>query len=100
MPCELGRSLRPVWADERGPATAGAGAGTVAGPGIRGLASLFPVWLGEGYVLVDRLEEAMQLGQRALEVTCTQKQQGSQAYAQRLLGDIAAHRSPPRVEEA
>ena len=34
-------------------------------PGIRGLASLFPVWLGEGYVLMDRLEEARQLGQQA-----------------------------------
>jgi predicted ATPase/class 3 adenylate cyclase len=67
---------------------------------IRSLASLFPVWLGEGYVLAGRLEEAMQLGQQALEVTRAQKQQGSQAYALRLLGDIAARRTPPAVEEA
>ena len=69
-------------------------------PGIGGLALLLPVWLGEGYVLAGRLEEAMQLGQQALEVTRAQKQQGYQAYALRLLGDIAAHRTPPEVEEA
>jgi tetratricopeptide (TPR) repeat protein len=63
------------------------------------VASLFPVWLGEGYVLAGRLAEAMQLGQQALEVTRTQKQQGYQAYALRLLGDVAAHRTPPEVEE-
>jgi tetratricopeptide (TPR) repeat protein len=69
-------------------------------PGISSVASLFPVWLGEGYVLAGRLEEALQLGQQALEVTRIQKQQGYQAYALRLLGDIAAHRTPPAVEEA
>ena len=62
--------------------------------------SLLPVWLGEGYVLAGRLEAAMQLGQQALEATRTQKQQAYQAYALRLLGDIAAHRTPPAVEEA
>jgi predicted ATPase len=64
------------------------------------VASLFPVWLGEGYVLAGRLEEAMQLGQQALELTRTQKQQGYQAYALRLLGDIAAQPTPPQVEAA
>jgi hypothetical protein len=42
----------------------------------------------------------MQLGQQALEVTRTQKQQGYQAYALRLLGEIAARREPPEVELA
>jgi tetratricopeptide (TPR) repeat protein len=68
--------------------------------GIWALQPLFPVWLGEGYVLAGRLEEAMQLGQRALEVTRTQKRQSYQAYALRLLGDIAAQRTPPEIEEA
>jgi predicted ATPase/DNA-binding winged helix-turn-helix (wHTH) protein len=68
--------------------------------GIWGQSALLPVWLGEGYVLAGRLEEAMQLGKQALEVTRTQKQQGYQAYALRLLGDIAAHHTPPAVEEA
>jgi predicted ATPase/DNA-binding winged helix-turn-helix (wHTH) protein len=69
-------------------------------PGIWGLAPLLPIWRGEGYVLAGRLEEAMQLGQQALEVTRAQKQQGYQAYAMRLLGDIAAHRTSLEVEEA
>jgi predicted ATPase/DNA-binding winged helix-turn-helix (wHTH) protein len=69
-------------------------------PGRGGLALLLPVWMGEGYVLAGRLEEAMQLGQQALEVTRTQKQPAYQAYALRLLGDIAARRTPPAVEEA
>ena len=62
--------------------------------------SLLPVWLGEGYVLAGRVEAARQLGQQALEDTRTQKQRGYEAYALRLLGDIAAHRTPPAVEEA
>jgi tetratricopeptide (TPR) repeat protein len=69
-------------------------------PGLWSSSSLLPVWLGEGYVLAGRVEEAMQLGQQALEATRTQKQQGYQAYALRLLGDVAAHRTPPQVEEA
>jgi tetratricopeptide (TPR) repeat protein len=69
-------------------------------PGRGGLALLLPVWMGEGYVLAGRLEEAMQLGQQALELTRAKKQQGYQAYALRLLGDIAAHRTPPAVNEA
>jgi predicted ATPase len=69
-------------------------------PHTGGLQPLFPVWLGEGYVLAGRLEEAMRLGQQALKVTRTHKQQGYQAYALRLLGDIAARRTPPQVEVA
>jgi hypothetical protein len=42
----------------------------------------------------------MQLGQRSLEVTRTQKQRGYQAYALRLLGGVAAHRTPPEVGAA
>jgi predicted ATPase len=66
----------------------------------RSMSSLFPIWLGEGYVLADRLEEAVQLGQLALEVTRTQKQRGYQAYALRLLGDIATHHDPPEINQA
>ena len=65
-----------------------------------GQAPRLRVWLGEGYVLAGRLEEAMQLGQQALQMTRTQKQQGYQAYALRLLGDVASHRTPPAVEAA
>jgi predicted ATPase len=68
--------------------------------GMWGIAALFPVWLGEGYVLAGRLEEARQLGQQALEITRAQKRQGYQAYALRLLGNIAAQRTPPEAAEA
>jgi hypothetical protein len=51
-------------------------------------------------MLAGCLEEAAQLGQQALEVTRTQKQRGYQAYALRLLGENAAQRTPPEVEEA
>jgi tetratricopeptide (TPR) repeat protein len=42
----------------------------------------------------------MQLGQQALEFIRAQKRRGYQAYALRLLGDIAAQRTPPEVKEA
>jgi tetratricopeptide (TPR) repeat protein len=61
---------------------------------------LYAVWLGEGYVLAGRLEEAKQLGQRALEAARDQKQQGYQADALRLLGEIATRREPPESAPA
>jgi len=67
------------------------------------LTTLYPpyaVRLGEGYVLAGRVAEAMPLGQRAFEVARAHKLLGHQAYALRLLGDIAAHREPPEAEEA
>jgi class 3 adenylate cyclase/tetratricopeptide (TPR) repeat protein len=62
--------------------------------------ALYAVWLGEGYVLADRVAEARQLGQGALEASRTRKQQGHQAYALRLLGEIAGRGTPPDVEMA
>jgi tetratricopeptide (TPR) repeat protein len=55
------------------------------------------VWLGEAYVLAGRVAEAIPLGQRALEVARAHKQQGWQAYAFRLLGEIAMHNDPRDV---
>ena len=46
-------------------------------------------------IKVLRQDLAMSLGQQALEVARTWKQQGNQAYALRLLGEIAAQREPP-----
>jgi len=59
--------------------------------------SHYAVWLGEGYVLAGRVAEARQLGQQALEAARAQKQQGWQAYALRLLGDIASTGATPEV---
>ena len=41
-----------------------------------------------------------QLAQRGLEFCRTYAQQGDQAWALRLLGEIAAHRHPPEAEQA
>ena len=51
--------------------------------------------LGETHVLAGRLEEAHALAERALAFTRAHQERGHQAYALRLLGDIAARREPP-----
>ena len=56
--------------------------------------------LGEAHLHAGRIEEAHTLAARALEYFRTHQERGREAYALRLLGDIAAHRDPPQVEEA
>jgi tetratricopeptide (TPR) repeat protein len=56
--------------------------------------------LGEAHLRAGRLEEARTLAARALEHARTYQERGHEAYALRLLGDIATHRDPPEVEEA
>ena len=56
--------------------------------------------LGEAHLLAGHLEEAQALAERALALTRAHQERGNQAYALRLLGDIAAHRAPPDVNEA
>jgi class 3 adenylate cyclase/tetratricopeptide (TPR) repeat protein len=56
--------------------------------------------LGEAQLRAGRLEAARTLAVRALEQARTHQERGHEAYALRLLGDIAAHRNPPQVEEA
>jgi tetratricopeptide (TPR) repeat protein len=51
--------------------------------------------LGEAQMLAGRLEEAHALAERALALARTHQEQGYQAYALRLLGDIAARHEPP-----
>ena len=62
--------------------------------------SLCLVWLSEAYLLAGRRDDATQLAQRAFELSCERKERGNQAYALRLLGEIASHRDPPDVEQA
>jgi tetratricopeptide (TPR) repeat protein len=50
--------------------------------------------LGEAQLRAGRLEEAHALAERALTLTCARHEQGHQAYALRLLGDIAALGEP------
>jgi class 3 adenylate cyclase/tetratricopeptide (TPR) repeat protein len=53
--------------------------------------------LGEAHLLAGRLEEAQVLAERALALALTHQERGNEAYALRLLGDIATrHESPAR----
>ena len=56
--------------------------------------------LGEAQMLAGRLEEAHALAERALALAREHQERGNQAYALRLLGDIAARREPPDIEQA
>jgi len=56
--------------------------------------------LGEAQLLAGRLEEAQALADRALALAREHQERGHQAYALRLLGDIAARRNPPEGEPA
>jgi tetratricopeptide (TPR) repeat protein len=58
------------------------------------------VWLSEAYLLAGRLDEAYTQAQRALEIARAHQERGHEAYALRLLGEVAAHRTPPEVEQA
>ena len=56
--------------------------------------------LGEAQLLAGHLEEAYALTERALALTRTHQERGYEAYALRLLGDIAARREPPDSQQA
>src|SRR5262249_10640609 len=64
------------------------------------LQALCGLSLGEAQVLAGRLDEAYALAERALALTRAHQQRGTQAYALRLLGKIAAHRAPLDVDRA
>jgi tetratricopeptide (TPR) repeat protein len=56
--------------------------------------------LGEAQLLAHRLEEAYASAEQALTLARTHQERGHQAYALRLLGDIAAHRDPLEADRA
>jgi tetratricopeptide (TPR) repeat protein len=56
--------------------------------------------LGEAQLLTGRLEEAHALAEHMLALARERQERGYQAYALRLLGDIAARRKPPEYEQA
>jgi class 3 adenylate cyclase/tetratricopeptide (TPR) repeat protein len=62
-----------------------------------------PAWLGflgHAYLLVGRSADAMRVAERALDWSRERKQRGLVAYSLRLLGEIAAQRDAPELEEA
>src|SRR5262249_34879394 len=65
-----------------------------------GFQALCSLTLGEAQLLAGRLEEAQALAEGALTLARAQQERSNQAYALRLLGDIAAHRTPPNVDQA
>jgi tetratricopeptide (TPR) repeat protein len=46
------------------------------------------------------MDEAVQLAGHALDLARTYKERGHEAWALRLLGEIAAHQAPPEIEPA
>jgi class 3 adenylate cyclase/tetratricopeptide (TPR) repeat protein len=58
------------------------------------------VWLSEAYLRLGRRDEALAVAMRGLEFCRTHAQQGEQAWALRLLGEIHAHCQPPETELA
>jgi tetratricopeptide (TPR) repeat protein len=56
--------------------------------------------LGEAQLLAGQLEEAHALTEGVLADARERQERGYQAYALRLLGEIAARRDPPEVETA
>ena len=56
--------------------------------------------LGEAQMLAGRLEDAHALAERALALAREHQERGNEAYALRLLGEIAARRDPSDVDEA
>ena len=68
--------------------------------GTMGGQSLRVGYVSEAYLLAGRMEEAIQLAGRALDLSRDYKERGYQAWALRLLGEIAAHQDPPEIGPA
>jgi tetratricopeptide (TPR) repeat protein len=64
------------------------------------LQALGSLRLGEAQMLAGRLEEAHTLAKAALAHASQHQERGHQAYALRLLGDIAARHKPPQSDQA
>jgi tetratricopeptide (TPR) repeat protein len=57
-------------------------------------------YVSEAYLLASRIQEAVQLAGRALTLARAHKEQGHEAWALRLLGEIATHQDPSETEPA
>jgi class 3 adenylate cyclase/tetratricopeptide (TPR) repeat protein/KaiC/GvpD/RAD55 family RecA-like ATPase len=62
--------------------------------------SLSTTWLSEGHLLSGHLEKADVLAERALKIARKYKEHAHEAWALKLLADIALHRDPPNTEQA
>jgi tetratricopeptide (TPR) repeat protein len=57
-------------------------------------------YLSEAYLLDGRPDDALPLAKSALEISISRQERGFQAYALRLVGEIAAQREPQESEPA
>jgi tetratricopeptide (TPR) repeat protein len=57
-------------------------------------------WLGEGYLLAERIDDATRGARQALELARTRKERGHEAWALRLLGEIASRHNHSDVGTA
>ncbi len=74
----------------------------LADPAVTGIANhpLFLAYLGEAHLLAGRRDDALAVARRALDLAHRQKERGNEAWALRLLAEIAARADPPDVESA
>ena len=68
--------------------------------GTMGGRALRVSYASEASLLAGRMEEALQLAERALNLSRDHQERGHEAWALRLLGEIAAHQDPPEIEPA
>jgi tetratricopeptide (TPR) repeat protein len=64
------------------------------------LHSISVVQLGEAYLLADRVEDACTCGEQAVTLARQRGERGHEAWALRLLGEIASHPRRPDVAKA
>jgi tetratricopeptide (TPR) repeat protein len=62
--------------------------------------SLRVAYLSEAYLLAGRMDDAIPFARRALQLSRNHKERGHEAWALRLLGEIASHPDPPDLETA
>ena len=62
--------------------------------------SLWTIWLSEAYLLADRGVDASACADRALRLGRRHKERGNEAWALRLLGEIAAREDPLHIGKA
>jgi class 3 adenylate cyclase/tetratricopeptide (TPR) repeat protein len=68
--------------------------------GMEGFQTRCSLSLGEAQMGAGCLEDAHTRAEQALALARAHQERGHEAYALHLLGDIAAHRSPPDVDQA
>jgi class 3 adenylate cyclase/tetratricopeptide (TPR) repeat protein len=62
--------------------------------------SIRVAYLSEAYLLAGRMDDATRFAGRALDLSRNHKERGHEAWALRLLGEIASHPDPPDAETA